>query len=149
MGNNYSKAYTEVLEIISHFSREEYSKIPKEKIEFYEKNKDRDYQFKINPEVDLSEQNISREANAIIITLFRDYFATDKQKEKLEEILKSNEKRLEEIKRKKYNPDDIFKNTVSQKTSEDKQSNLPVEEKKSNFFTRFLNYIKSLFNRMH
>ena len=28
MTNNYAKAYTEVLEILSHFSDEEYSKIP-------------------------------------------------------------------------------------------------------------------------
>ena len=34
--NLYAKAYTEVLEIISYFSKEEYSKIPSEKIEFYE-----------------------------------------------------------------------------------------------------------------
>ena len=41
-----------------------------EKIEFYENNMDQDYIFTINPELDLSEQNISPEANAIIINLF-------------------------------------------------------------------------------
>ena len=39
MNNEYSKAYTEVLEIINHFSEDEYKKIPKEKIDFFEKNK--------------------------------------------------------------------------------------------------------------
>lgn len=46
MNNTYSKAYTEVLEIINHFSEEEYKKIPKEKIDFFEENKDKDYNFK-------------------------------------------------------------------------------------------------------
>ena len=41
MTNNYAKAYTEVLEILSHFSDEEYSKIPIEKIEFYKNNMDK------------------------------------------------------------------------------------------------------------
>ena len=41
MNNTYSKAYTEVLEIINHFSEDEYKKITKEKIDFYEKHKDR------------------------------------------------------------------------------------------------------------
>ena len=39
MNNTYSKAYTEVLEIINHFSEEEYKKIPKEKIDFFVKTK--------------------------------------------------------------------------------------------------------------
>lgn len=39
MNNTYSKAYTEVLEIINHFSEEEYKKIPKEKIDFLKKTK--------------------------------------------------------------------------------------------------------------
>ena len=31
MNNKYAKAYTEVLEILRHFTEEEYSRIPKEK----------------------------------------------------------------------------------------------------------------------
>ena len=65
INNTYAKAYTEILEIIKHFSEEDYSKIPEEKIEFYKKNMDVNYKFTINPEIDLSEQNISKEANAI------------------------------------------------------------------------------------
>ena len=81
---------------------EEYNKIPKEKIEFYEVNKDQNYQFVINPRIDLSEQNISKEANAIIVTLFQDYFATEEQKEKIKEILELNKKKSEQEKREKY-----------------------------------------------
>mgnify|MGYP007072994665 FL=1 len=35
MINTYSKAYTEVFEIIKYLPKEEYNKIPKDKIEFY------------------------------------------------------------------------------------------------------------------
>lgn len=91
----YAKAYTEVLEIINHFSEDEYKKIPKEKIDFYEKHKDRKYDFKINPNIDLAEQNISRKANAILVSLFRDYFATAKQKEILKNLLQQNQEKLE------------------------------------------------------
>ena len=72
-----------ILEILKYFSEEEYSKIPKEKIDFYKKNMDKNYNFKINPEIDLSNQDISAEANAIIINLFTDYFATENQKIKI------------------------------------------------------------------
>ena len=87
INSTYSRAYTEVLEIIKYFPEEEYAKIPEEKIEFYKNNMDKDYVFLINPEIDLSEQNISSEANAIIVNLFRDYFATEEQKAKIKEIL--------------------------------------------------------------
>ena len=98
MNNLYAKAYTEVLEIINHFSEDEYKKIPKEKIDFYEKHKDRKYDFKINPNIDLAEQNISRKANAILVSLFRDYFATAKQKEILKNLLQQNQEKLEKEK---------------------------------------------------
>ena len=62
--NLYAKACTEVLEILSHFSEEDCSKIPSDKIEFFEKNKDKDYEYKIDPDVDLSKQyTISEENN--------------------------------------------------------------------------------------
>ena len=69
VNNNYAKAYTEVLEIIKHFPKEEYQKIPNEKILFFEANMDKNYDFKIDPKICLEKQNISEEANAIIIIL--------------------------------------------------------------------------------
>ena len=72
MTDTYKRAYTEVLEIINYFPAEEYAKIPNEKIEFYKENMDKEYDFHINPNIDLEKQNISREANAILITLFDD-----------------------------------------------------------------------------
>lgn len=112
INSTYAKAYTEVLEIIKHFPEEEYAKIPVEKIEFYKNNMDKDYIFTINPEIDLDKQNISKEAKAIIVNLFRDYYATEEQKVKIKEILDLNQKKEEQEKREKYNPDYIFNNKI-------------------------------------
>lgn len=153
MKSRYSKAYTEVLAVISCFSEEEYLKIPESKIKFFEENKDREYDFKINPEVDLFEQNISKEANAILITLFRDYFATDRQKEILNSLLKQNQEKLEEEKREKYNPDNIFKKEVTE-TEEIKEEKIKdnkqiIEYKsKESFFAKFINFIKKLIEKI-
>ena len=146
INNLYAKAYTEVLEIVKYFPEEEYNKIPKEKIEFYKNNMDKDYVFTINPEIDLSKQNISPEANAIIINIFIDYFATEEQKVKIKEILDLNQKKEEQEKREKYNPDDIFKKankdteTANIETSENNTNTALIEYKES-FFTRFKNFI--------
>ena len=105
----YAKACTEVLEILSHFSEEDFSKIPTDKIDFFEKNKDEDYQYKIAPDIDLSKQYISDEANAIIVGLYKEYFATEHQKNVIDDILKHNQVLEDRENSVKYNPDDLFK----------------------------------------
>lgn len=114
MTNTYARAYTEVIEILSYFSKEEYNKIPEEKISFYKKHMDKDYIYSINPEIDVSKQEISKEANAILISLFRDYFATEKQLQTLNSLLNQNQEKLEKIKTEKYKYNDIFKKEISE-----------------------------------
>ena len=147
INNTYARAYTEVLEIIKYFPEEEYTKIPEEKIKFYKDNMDKDYNFTINPEIDLSEQNISKEAYAIIINLFIDYYAAEQQKVKIKEILDLNQKKEEEAKRERYNPDDLFKNkreeTVVENNNEitENITNTALVEYKESFFIKFKNFI--------
>lgn len=118
MSDTYNIAYTEILEIIKYLPKEEYEKIPKEKIEFYKQNKDANYKFVFDVSKSLKEQNVSIKTNAIIVSLFREYFATNEQKKKLKIILQQNEKKIQEELREKYNPDDLFKNRKESKTEE-------------------------------
>lgn len=144
MSNAYSKAYVEVLEIISHFSEEDFKKIPKSEIDFYNENKDNEYEFKINPNIDLNEQNISREANAILVALYRDYFATENQKQILKKLLKQNEQKEEEKKREKYNPNDIFKKDKEDSKIENNNEILPIEIEEK-WYQKILDFFRGLF----
>lgn len=149
MNENYAKAYTEVLEIISHFSEEEYSKIPSEKIKFYEDNKDRNYKYRIDPNISLQEQDISRETEAILVTLFRDYFATQKQKDILNNLLKQNQEKAEREKYEKYNPDNIFKKSNNLETSinNDNKELLPIVIKEEKWYIKILDFFRSIFKK--
>lgn len=89
--SKYKKAYTEVLEVINKLSPEEYNKIPKEKIEYYTKNADKYYYFEIDPTIPIERQKLSKEANAILVSLFLDYFVNDIQRKGLQEMLDKNE----------------------------------------------------------
>lgn len=151
MINAYKRAYTEVIEIIKYFPNEEYAKIPLEKINYYKENVDKDYNFQINPNIELEKQNISKEANAILVTLFNDYFATDRQKEILNNLLKQNQQKLEKQKQEKYNPSNLFmqsktqqQNTVTLQKNNSESSLVEIKEK---FFTKFINFIKNIFKR--
>lgn len=149
MNENYKRAYTEVLEILKYFPDEEYSKIPVNKISFYKNNMDVNYNFHIDPNIDLEKQNISKEANAILIALFKEYFANDRQKKILNNLLNQNQQKLEKIKYEKYNLNEIFKQDETIKTNHILENNNKkgLIEYKKKFFTRFINLIKSIFRR--
>lgn len=148
MTNTYAMAYTEVLEILSHFSEEEYSKIPQAKINFYKSNMDKNYIYKIDSNIDLSKQHISKEANAILVSLFRDYFATESQNKTLNNLLNQNYEKLDKLKKEEYNPDNIFKksNQESEIEQEIPQDNVAMVEYKENIFKKIINKIKNIFH---
>lgn len=148
MNNKYGKAYAEVLEIIKYLPQNEYKKIPTSKIEFYENNKDKEYKFNFDPAKPLEEQNISKEANVVIVTLFRDYFASDNQKEKLKRILIDNEKKYNEELELKYSSNMFvkkeMKNQLKADTINNSQSDSLIKYKGS-IFKKFFNFLMSIF----
>lgn len=79
----YANAYKEVLDILKYVSKEDLNKIPTKKIEMFSKYANYDYDFEYNPEITLKEQNVSDIAQTIIAILFRDYWATSEQREKI------------------------------------------------------------------
>ena len=146
--NKYTVAYSEVLEILKHIPIEDYNKIPKNEIELIEAYADNNYTFNYDTSKTLKEQNVSDITKAIIILLFRDYWATEIQRNKI--IAKQNYDRmkLEEKKKEKYNVD-IFKNRNNDKQKpniEDTKEVMIVEYKES-IFKRIINKIKTIFNR--
>ena len=146
MTNSYAKAYKEVLEILSHFSAEEYSKIPQEKINFYKNNMKKNYEYSIDPDIDLSKQYISKEANAILISIFRDYFANDSQRQTLNNLLNQNQKEYENIIKEKYNPNNIFVNNNRNVTENRKRLAL-VEINDMKWYTKVWRFIKYFFRK--
>ena len=133
----YANAYSEVLGILKFLVQEDYEKIPKEKINLFETNANKDYVFEYDPEKSLQEQNVSQIARTIIAILFRDYWATDEQRNKI--IAFQNNKRLqiEEEKRQKYHME-IFQNNNNSTTEaiNEPVENLQVVEYKENIFKK-------------
>lgn len=142
----YANAYSEVLAILEHISLEEYNKIPKTKLKLFEKNCNKNYEFKYDPNKTLREQNVCEIARTIIAILFRDYWATDEQKRKI--LIKERyDNNIEnEIKKQKYNSDNIFKKKKHEENII--SNNLQVIEYKESIFNKILYKIKSFFIRI-
>ena len=98
MNNNYSKAYVEVLEILKYIPREDLEKVPKDIIYTLENCADKEYIFKINKSVPFEEQKLMEETEDILANFFRDYWATDFQREQILIKEKQDEYELEKNK---------------------------------------------------
>lgn len=126
---------------------QDYEKIPNSKIELFETNHNEDYIFKYNPNKTLDEQDVSKIAKAIIAILFRDYWATEIQKEKIINKQNYDRMKLEKEKKIKYNSDNIFKNNkkeiILDATEQEQKldlieiNNIKWYKKVWNFVTRF------------
>ena len=147
----YANAYTEVLEILKYISVEDYNKIPKNKIELFQTNANSDYHFTYTPEKTLNEQNVSKIAKGIIAIFFRDYWATDTQKEKI--ITKQNydRQKIEQQKREKYNPEKILENKQNNfniETVEKQEEKLElVEYKKFKWYQKLFSKIMKILRK--
>ena len=139
------KAYVEVLEILKYIPETDYKKVPNEIIENMKINADKEYNYVVTHFENFFEQEMLKETETILAVLFRDYWATEEQKKKILEKEQYDVRILEEGKREKYNPDDIFK-----KANKSKQINIETQksaadtaliEYKESFFTKFKNFI--------
>lgn len=141
----YHKAYKEVIEILKYVPQESVNKIPKTTLETFEKKMDKDYVFNIDINKSFEEQNLLEETKDIFAVIFRDYWATPYQRERIKAKEKYDRQKIEEEKANKYNPDDIFKN--KEKDNVVVNNNLPVEIKKENFFKKLISFIKKIIRK--
>ena len=75
-------AYAEVLAVLAHMESKYVDQIPKNLIEMFERNKDKNYNPVIDPYTPLSEQNLFRETLALLASLNLDYWCKDEEHKK-------------------------------------------------------------------
>lgn len=150
MKQEYMEAFTEVNEIIKMMPYELVNKIPTKFLEMIEEERDTEY----NPNIQepLEKQKLKNETIIILGLIYRDFLCTPEQRKKLQEKdardLQEAKRELEEELRKKYKPDDIFKNKKSiNNEQEDYQENAMVVIQEERWYQKIFNLIKNLFKR--
>ena len=144
--NNRKNAYTEVYTILQELNEEEYNKIPPEVIETIEANRNEEYEYELDDELELKKQPILPETKAILFNLFRDYLATPEQKAKI--IRMQNEARQKnELKKQQMYNIDVFVNGQKEDTVQQNSEKKQIVKYKENIFKKILNKIKRFFSR--
>ena len=90
---------------------------------------------------------MSDEAKAIIANIFKKYWATDYQKERIEAKEKYDLEQLEKEKYERYNPNDIFKNREQSNSEANASEAVEMVEYKESVFKKLFNKIKNLFSK--
>ena len=145
--NAYAKAYVEILEIIKRIDKEYKDKIPQELLDDFEKNKDLNYEFKL--ENIKSKYPFLKETVVILIALEQKYWANAEEKEVLNKILKENEEKHQKEMLEKYNPNNIFANEKKENVKEEinNEEKTALGEVKENIFIKIKKILKKVFNK--
>ena len=148
MEDTYEKAYTEVIELLKFFPRESLEKIPEEKLNLYINKMDRTYNYKIDKSKSFEQQKMLEKTKAVFAIIFRDYWATDYQRERIFAKEQYDKKKIEEAKKERFNPDDIFKSKKIEisriETDIDNKSMLVYKE---SIFRKIIDKIKKIFRQ--
>ena len=139
----YKNAYTEVYEILEQLDEEEYNKIPSEVITAIKENRNTEYEFELDEELKLKEQELLPETKAILFNIFRDYLSTPEQKEKIIKMQSEERQKNEQNKSEQYNSD-LF--ASKKKVQDIREEHTELIEYKENILKRIFNKIRQFFH---
>ena len=144
----YKMALKELLVILKYIPKTDYEKIPEDVLKMIKTNAEHTYSFYVDERKSIMNQNISELTKAMLENFYRDYWVTDIEKNKILEEEHIKRKKTEEQKKKRYNPEDIFKNNKKIKFSyegKDEMTLINVQEKK--WFKKIYEFIKRIIGR--
>ena len=146
MEDKYPRAYKEVIEVLKFVPVESVNKIPKEMLKMFKNKMDKNYNFSVDINKNFEEQILLEETKAILANIFRDYWASPQEKEKIIAKEKLEIQRIEKEKLQKYNPDNLFKKKAVVSNSVENTTNLPAEIKKEYFYKKILKFFRNIFH---
>ncbi len=144
----YSNSLYQIYEIIKYMAPNLKARIPKKFISYFENNKSKDYNWKIDEVLPLEKQNLLLTTKEILTVLYRDYICDDLEKIKVNKILNDNEIEYQNQLKEKYNFEDIFKNKSNkEKNTTIENEQISVITYKKSFLSKIINKIKPFFSK--
>ena len=146
----YLKAFVELNEIINHLNTNIKNKIPKKTLEAIKNSRDKNYQFKYDNTQSLSKQKLLPETISLLSIIYSDYLCSEEEKKKWDEYDKFTLQKQEELKQKKYNANNLFKeqkNNTSVVVLDEKKQLQVDSSKKQSFWSKLKKFIMKIFKK--
>lgn len=139
----FSEACTEISEIFKYLDKNEVNKIPENVRKMIDNNKSKDFIPNIDPHKSIEKQILKPETKDLLVALYVEYWCPENEKEYINKLLRENYIKEQESLRKKYNPDDIFKQKNKEISTENNQAML-IKYKES-ILKKIINKISKFF----
>ena len=146
--NSRSNAYTEVYTILQDLNEEEYNKIPPEIIETLELNRNKEYEYELDEDLELKEQQMLPETKAILFNIFRDYLSTPEQKQKIIRMQAEERQKKEQEKEELYSKDIAFNNKESKEETKQINKTALVKYKNKAWYKKVIYFIENIFSKL-
>ncbi len=146
VADNYACAYKEVIEILKYTKREDVNKIPLIRILKMKYNMNTNHKFEIDVTKPLEEQTVLPETKAILVNLYKRYWATNYEKERIEAKEKYDKEMMEQAKKEKYNPNNIFKNN-NLNVQKDIKKTAIINVKEEKWYKKVFEFFRKMFKK--
>lgn len=143
-----SEAVVEFNCILANSSKEIIKKIPTKFLNFLKSIESNTYKFEYDRSKSLNKQELKPETRGLIALVYQDYICNDEERKEYIEKCKVIMEENENIKRKKYNPNDIFKKADNKQEISNIEKPLNnITEYKENIFQKILKLIKKIIKK--
>ena len=150
MDIDQTEAYSEVLVILDNMEDEYKNKVPQELINFFKRNEAKEYVFKLDNSIPLTEQRIKEKTLSLLAILNLNYWCSTDERKELIKKYSDNERKFREEVDIKYHVDELLrKYDIKHKDIEEKatiDNKVPVKYKES-LLQRLINKIKKIFTK--
>ena len=150
MDIDQTEAYREVLVILDNMEDEYKNKVPQELINFFKRNEAKEYVFKLDNSIPLTEQKIKEKTLSLLAILNLNYQCSTDERKELIKKYSDNERKFREEVDIKYHVDELLrKYDIKHKDIEEKatiDNKVPVKYKES-LLQRLINKIKKIFTK--
>ncbi len=145
MKKEYEEAFSEVDKIFDLMPIELLNRIPSKLKELIKENKSTLYKPNINEPFE--DCKLKDETLVILALIYRDFLCSAQEKQEL--LLRDTNKikEFEDELRKKYNPDDVFKNKRNIQEPLENTTTEIVKYKEKNFIQKLFDKIKNMFKK--
>ena len=138
----YSKSISEVLDILKHTNKDDVDKISPQFMKFLIENANEEYIPKLDHTKRIKDMGLNEKTIGILSIINTKFWCTPEQKETFNDKLKENQKIYKEELRKKYNPNNLFKDRKIK--VENVEDFVVMVEYKEPFLTKVRNWLKRI-----
>lgn len=140
VSTEYSKSISEVLDILKHTNKDDVNKISPQFMKFLVENANKEHIPKLDHTKRIKDMGLNEKTIGILSIINTKFWCTPEQKGTFNDKLKENQKIYEEELRKKYNPNNLFKDRKIK--VENIEDTVAIVEYKESIFSKIKNWIK-------